>query len=92
MSLLLTQRPDRCKLILVDPKMVELSMFKDVPHLMCPIVNELKRDFEYENQRRINDQVYSELRRSYEIEFDLDPEKFDEAFVEYLKSKDGSND
>jgi hypothetical protein len=56
------------------------------------IVNELKRDFEYENQRRINDQVYSELRRSYEIEFDLDPEKFDEAFVEYLKSKDGSND
>ena len=56
------------------------------------IVNELKRDFEYENQRRINDQVYSELRRNYEIEFDLDPEKFDEAFVEYLKSKDGSND
>jgi hypothetical protein len=56
------------------------------------IVKELKRDFEYENQRRINDQVYSELRRSYEIEFDLDPEKFDEAFVEYLKTKDGSND
>ncbi len=56
------------------------------------IIKELKRDFEYENQRRINDQVYHELRRSYEIEFDLDPEKFDEAFVEYLKSKDGSND
>ncbi len=56
------------------------------------IVKELKRDFEYENQRRINDQVYSELRRSYEIEFDLDPERFDEAFVEYLKSKNGSND
>jgi len=56
------------------------------------IIKELKRDFEYENQRKINDQVYNELRRNYEIEFDLDPEKFDAAFVEYLKSKDGSND
>jgi hypothetical protein len=55
------------------------------------IIKELKRDFEYENQRKINDQVYNELRRNYEIEFDLDPEKFDAAFVEYLKSKDGSN-
>jgi len=55
------------------------------------VVNELKRDFEYENQRKINDEVYGELRRNYEIEFDLDPEKFDAAFVEYLKSKDVSN-
>jgi hypothetical protein len=55
------------------------------------VVNELIRDFEYENQRKINDEVYGELRRNYEIEFDLDPEKFDAAFVEYLKSKDVSN-
>ncbi|MFQ5490594.1 MAG: DNA translocase FtsK [Phycisphaerae bacterium] len=43
MSLLMTQRPDWCKLILVDPKMVEMSQFKEVPHLMCPIVTDLKR-------------------------------------------------
>ncbi|MCG3136515.1 MAG: DNA translocase FtsK [Phycisphaerae bacterium] len=43
MSLLMTQRPDRVKLILIDPKMVELSVFKDVPHLMCPIVTDMKR-------------------------------------------------
>lgn len=43
MSILLTQRPDRVKMILVDPKMVEMSMFKEVPHLMCPIVNDMKR-------------------------------------------------
>ncbi|HUU82741.1 MAG TPA: DNA translocase FtsK 4TM domain-containing protein [Phycisphaerae bacterium] len=42
-SLLMTQRPDWCKLILVDPKMVEMSNFKDVPHLMCPIVTDMKR-------------------------------------------------
>ena len=42
-SLLMTQRPDWCKLILVDPKMVEMAHFKEVPHLMCPIVTDLKR-------------------------------------------------
>jgi len=42
-SLLMTQRPDWCKLILVDPKMVEMSNFKEVPHLMCPIVTDMKR-------------------------------------------------
>ena len=43
MSMLMTQRPDHVKLILIDPKMVELSAFRDVPHLMCPIVTEMQR-------------------------------------------------
>ena len=43
LSLLMTQRPDVVKMILVDPKMVELSQFRNVPHLMCPIVTEVKR-------------------------------------------------
>ncbi|OQY97289.1 MAG: hypothetical protein B6D36_18705, partial [Planctomycetes bacterium UTPLA1] len=43
MSVLMTQRPDHVKLILVDPKMVELSIFKDIPHLMCPIVTDMQR-------------------------------------------------
>lgn len=43
LSLLMTQRPDVVKLILVDPKMVELSVFRSIPHLMCPIVTEVKR-------------------------------------------------
>ena len=43
MSLLMTQRPDRVKFILMDPKMVELSAFKDVPHLMCPIITDMKK-------------------------------------------------
>ncbi len=40
MSWLYTKRPDELKLILVDPKMVELSLFQDIPHLMCPVVTE----------------------------------------------------
>jgi S-DNA-T family DNA segregation ATPase FtsK/SpoIIIE len=42
-SILLTKRPDEVKLILLDPKMVEMTAFAAVPHLMCPIVTEIKR-------------------------------------------------
>ncbi|HNQ23120.1 MAG TPA: DNA translocase FtsK [Phycisphaerae bacterium] len=42
-SVLMTQRPDRVKMILVDPKMVELCQFKGMPHLMCPIVTDMAR-------------------------------------------------
>ncbi|MCH9022734.1 MAG: DNA translocase FtsK, partial [Planctomycetes bacterium] len=42
-SILLTQRPDKVKLILIDPKMVELNIFRDVSHLMCPIITEMKK-------------------------------------------------
>ena len=40
MGILLTKRPDEVKMILVDPKMVEMTAFNTVPHLMCPIVTE----------------------------------------------------
>ncbi len=43
LSVLMTKRPDHVKLILIDPKMVEMSQFKDVPHLMCPLVTDMAR-------------------------------------------------
>jgi len=42
-SILLTRRPDQVKLILIDPKMVEMAMFESIPHLMCPTVTEMRR-------------------------------------------------
>jgi S-DNA-T family DNA segregation ATPase FtsK/SpoIIIE len=39
-GILMTKRPDEVKLILVDPKMVEMTSYNTVPHLMCPIVTE----------------------------------------------------
>jgi S-DNA-T family DNA segregation ATPase FtsK/SpoIIIE len=42
-GILLTKRPDEVKLILIDPKMVEMTLFNTVPHLMCPIVTETQR-------------------------------------------------
>ncbi len=43
MSIMYMQRPDMVKLILVDPKVVEMAPFKDIPHLMCPVINEAPR-------------------------------------------------
>ncbi|NUQ49990.1 MAG: DUF87 domain-containing protein [Phycisphaerae bacterium] len=43
MSFLLTRTPAEVNLILVDPKVVELAMFKDIPHLICPIVTEISK-------------------------------------------------
>ncbi|MBQ3021119.1 MAG: DNA translocase FtsK 4TM domain-containing protein [Bacilli bacterium] len=42
-SILIRMRPDECKLVLVDPKKVELSNYNGVPHLMCPVVNDPKK-------------------------------------------------
>ncbi|MGA2323033.1 MAG: DNA translocase FtsK 4TM domain-containing protein [Sedimentisphaerales bacterium] len=42
-GILLTRRPDEVKMILIDPKMVEMAAFNTIPHLMTPIVTETRR-------------------------------------------------
>jgi S-DNA-T family DNA segregation ATPase FtsK/SpoIIIE len=42
-SLLLTRSPHDVKMIMIDPKMVELQMFSNVPHLMCPVVTDARQ-------------------------------------------------
>lgn len=43
LSLLYRLPPDRCKLIMIDPKMLELSVYQDIPHLLTPVVTEPKK-------------------------------------------------
>src|SRR5438045_1565907 len=43
LSILYRMPPDRCKFIMVDPKMLELSVYDGVPHLLAPVVTERKR-------------------------------------------------
>lgn len=43
LSLLMTKRPDHVKMILIDPKMVEMTQFKDMPHLMCPLITDMQK-------------------------------------------------
>ncbi len=43
LSLLYRHTPERCKFILIDPKMLELSTYEGVPHLLCPVITEAKK-------------------------------------------------
>ena len=43
LSLLYKHTPEKCKFILIDPKMLELSTYEGVPHLLCPVITEAKK-------------------------------------------------
>jgi S-DNA-T family DNA segregation ATPase FtsK/SpoIIIE len=43
LSLLYRLRPDQCRLIMVDPKMLELSVYDNIPHLLTPVVTDPKK-------------------------------------------------
>ena len=43
LSLLYRHNPDRCKFILIDPKMLELSTYEGIPNLLCPVITEAKK-------------------------------------------------
>ena len=42
LSLLLKRTPEQLKLILIDPKMLELAVYADIPHLLTPVVTDMK--------------------------------------------------
>jgi S-DNA-T family DNA segregation ATPase FtsK/SpoIIIE len=57
-SILYSKNPEEVRLLLIDPKIVELKMYNDIPHLLTPVVTESKRAFQalqyciYEMERR----------------------------------------
>lgn len=42
-SILMTRRPDEVRMLMIDPKMVELSCYRTLPHLMHPVVTDMKK-------------------------------------------------
>jgi DNA segregation ATPase FtsK/SpoIIIE, S-DNA-T family len=42
-SMLMTRRPDEVRMLMIDPKMVELSTYKKLPHLMHPVVTDMRK-------------------------------------------------
>ncbi len=97
-SLLFTKTPDELQLMLIDPKMVELSIFNDVPHLITPVVidpkkaaaslnwliNEMEERYRLFAHLRVrNIEVYNERVDNGEIEVENDGD--DDADVESLE-------
>ena len=60
-SLLLTKYPEQVRLILIDPKMVELQAFRDVPHLLTPVVTDMRK------APKILDWAVNEMEQRYEL-------------------------
>ncbi len=60
-SLLLRNTPKDLKLVLLDPKRVELTLFDDIPHLMCPVVRDVKQ------MAGVLRQVWKEMDRRYDV-------------------------
>ncbi|MDR3160446.1 MAG: DNA translocase FtsK [Spirochaetaceae bacterium] len=58
LSILYQRAPAECRLIMIDPKIVELKLYNDIPHLLTPVITEPKRAFQalqyciYEMERR----------------------------------------
>src|SRR5438552_11663156 len=43
LSILMTRRPDEVKMVMIDPKMLELSEYGRIPHLMHPVVKDMRK-------------------------------------------------
>ncbi|MDR2964670.1 MAG: DNA translocase FtsK [Treponema sp.] len=58
LSILYQLQPSECRLMLIDPKIVELKLYNDIPHLLTPVITEPKKAFQalqyciYEMERR----------------------------------------
>ncbi|MCF6284061.1 MAG: DNA translocase FtsK, partial [Candidatus Hydrogenedentes bacterium] len=99
-SLLFQNTPDELQLILIDPKMVELSIFNDIPHLITPVVidpkkasvsltwliNEMEERYRLFADLRVrNIEVYNQSVENGEIEMEGDEEGDDSHSVNIVR-------
>ena len=66
-TLIMRVSPDDLKVVLVDPKKVEMTKYRDMPHLLCPIITEA------EKAKVCLDKLVDEMEKRYEM-FSVDPE------------------
>ena len=83
-SILMRAKPDEVKLILVDPKKVELSMYNGIPHLLSPVVTDPKK------AAAVLHEVVAEMERRYDVFASVNARNisgYNEFAKEYNKNK-----
>lgn len=84
-SLLLRAKPHEVKLMMIDPKMVELNMYNGIPHLLAPVVTEPKK------AAQALKKVVSEMERRYEL-FAASGTRNLEGYNEYIRKENLKRD
>jgi len=79
-SILMRAKPDEVKLILVDPKKVELSIYNDIPHLAFPVVTDAKK------AAGVLQEVVSDMEDRYEKFAEVNAKNI-QAYNEYIKKQ-----
>ena len=82
-SILMRARPDEVKLVLVDPKKVELSMYNGVPHLLAPVVTDPKK------ANIALKKIVSEMERRYDL-FESSGTKNIAGYNTYVEKKNAT--
>ena len=77
-SLIMRNKPEELKLILVDPKKVEMSFYDDIPHLLCPVISDMKKVYVCFNK------LVDEMERRYTL-FQTNKLRDIKGFNEYAK-------
>lgn len=83
-SILMRAKPDEVKLVLVDPKKVELSMYEGIPHLLIPVVTDPKK------ASRALHKIVLEMESRYDL-FSETGTKNISTYNDYIKKKYGKN-
>lgn len=77
-SILMRAKPDEVKLAMVDPKVVELSVYNGIPHLMCPVVSDPKQ------AAILLQKMVAEMEKRYHMFSDTGTKKI-EGYNEYVE-------
>ena len=78
-SLIMRNKPEELKLVMVDPKKVEMSYYDDIPHLLCPVISDLKKVYVCFMK------LCEEMERRYEL-FKTNKVRDIKGFNEFAKS------
>lgn len=84
LSLLYKNSPDQLRLLMIDPKMLEFSIYNDIPHLLTPVITKAKQAIV-----ALNNMVY-EMERRYALMSDNRTKNI-ESYNEKVKKEGGQN-